>query len=48
MSGTAGGAGRAGSFGLVVGVARTGQIAELGAPGADPVVADLDELFAKR
>lgn len=37
-------AGRAGGFGLVVGVDRTGQAAELYAHGADVVVADLAEL----
>lgn len=39
-------AGRAGGFGLVVGVDRTGQAAELRAAGADTVVADLAELIA--
>ena len=37
-------AGRAGRFGLVVGVDRVGQAADLAAHGADLVVADLDEL----
>lgn len=37
--------GRAGGFGLVVGVDRTGQAAELRASGADTVVADLAELI---
>jgi beta-phosphoglucomutase family hydrolase len=39
-------AGRAGGFGLVVGVDRAGQAAELRAHGADVVVADLAELVA--
>ena len=38
-------AGRAGKFGLVVGVNRTGQAAELAAHGADIVVDDLGELL---
>lgn len=38
-------AGRAGGFGLVVGVDRAGQAAELRAGGADVVVADLAELI---
>ena len=38
-------AGRAGRFGLVVGVDRVGQAAALAAHGADVVVADLDELI---
>jgi beta-phosphoglucomutase family hydrolase len=38
-------AGRAGGFGLVVGVDRAGQAAELRARGADVVVADLAELI---
>ena len=38
-------AGRAGDFGLVVGVDRAGQAAELRAAGADVVVADLAELI---
>jgi alpha,alpha-trehalase len=37
-------AGRRGGFGLVVGVDRTGQAAELRAHGADVVVSDLGEL----
>jgi len=37
-------AGRSGGFGLVVGVDRTGQAAELRSAGADVVVADLAEL----
>jgi beta-phosphoglucomutase family hydrolase len=41
-------AGRAGDFGLVVGVDRTGQAAELRASGADTVVADLAELIGAR
>ena len=40
-------AGRAGNFGLVVGVDRKGQAAELRAAGADVVVADLGELLAR-
>ena len=36
-------AGRAGSFGLVVGVAREGDDAALRAAGADVVVADLED-----
>lgn len=40
-------AGRAGGFGLVVGVDRDGQAAELRAAGADVVVADLAELIEK-
>lgn len=43
LSGVA--AGRAGGFGLVVGVARHGNGAELAAAGADVVVADLAELL---
>nr|MDT0660208.1 beta-phosphoglucomutase family hydrolase [Micromonospora sp. DSM 115978] len=38
-------AGRAGGFGLVVGVDRVGQADELRAHGADTVVSDLAELF---
>jgi beta-phosphoglucomutase family hydrolase len=38
-------AGRAGSFGFVVGVDRVGQAKELRAHGADVVVRDLDELL---
>lgn len=38
-------AGRAGNFGYVVGVDRTGQADALRARGADVVVADLDELL---
>ena len=38
-------AGRAGAFGLVVGVDRAGQPDELRTAGADVVVADLDELL---
>ncbi|HEX9034426.1 MAG TPA: beta-phosphoglucomutase family hydrolase [Streptosporangiaceae bacterium] len=37
-------AGRAGGFGLVVGVDRAGQAAELASHGADVVVSDLSEL----
>ncbi|HEX5266029.1 MAG TPA: beta-phosphoglucomutase family hydrolase [Acidimicrobiales bacterium] len=37
-------AGRAGAFGLVVGVDRVGQAADLAAHGADVVVSDLAEL----
>jgi menaquinone-dependent protoporphyrinogen oxidase len=37
-------AGRAGGFGLVIGVDRTGQAADLIAHGADVVVADLSEV----
>jgi alpha,alpha-trehalase len=37
-------AGRAGGFGLVVGVDRTGHANELAAHGADAVVSDLDEV----
>jgi beta-phosphoglucomutase family hydrolase len=40
-------AGRAGGFGLVVGVDRTGQAAELREHGADIVVRDLEELLDK-
>ena len=40
-------AGRAGRFGLVVGVDRTGQAAELRVHGADVVVRDLAELMQK-
>lgn len=39
-------AGRAGGFGLVVGVDRSGEAAELRAAGADLVVSDLAELIA--
>jgi beta-phosphoglucomutase-like phosphatase (HAD superfamily) len=39
-------AGRAGKFGLVVGVDRVGQASELRAHGADLVVSDLAELLA--
>ena len=39
--------GRAGHFGLVVGVDRTGQAAELLEHGADIVVRDLEELLDK-
>ena len=39
-------AGRAGRFGLVVGVDRIGQAPALAAHGADVVVKDLDELLA--
>ena len=39
-------AGRAGAFGLVIGVDRDGHAAELAANGADVVVADLSELLA--
>jgi len=38
-------AGRAGRFGLVVGVARTGRADELRSHGADLVVSDLAELL---
>lgn len=38
-------AGRAGGFGYVVGVDRTGNAAELGAQGADVVVSDLEQLL---
>ena len=38
-------AGRAGAFGLVVGVARKGNDAALAENGADHVVADLEELM---
>lgn len=41
-------AGRAGNFGLVVGVDRTGKAAELRAAGADMVVTDLAELIGAR
>ena len=41
-------AGRAGGFGFVVGVDRTGQAASLRAAGADVVVSDLSELVATR
>ncbi|MEU7768403.1 beta-phosphoglucomutase family hydrolase [Nocardia sp. NPDC049190] len=41
-------AGRAGGFGLVVGVDRVGQADALRAHGADVVVADLAELFDHR
>ena len=39
-------AGRAGDFGIVVGVDRVGQAADLKAHGADVVVSDLSELLA--
>jgi beta-phosphoglucomutase-like phosphatase (HAD superfamily) len=38
-------AGRAGSFGYVVGVDRVGQAQALAASGADVVVTDLDQLL---
>ncbi len=38
-------AGRAGGFGLVLGVARRDNAAELSAIGADVVVKDLDEVL---
>ncbi len=41
-------AGRAGSFGLVVGVDRVGQAAALRSHGADMVVTDLSELLEQR
>jgi beta-phosphoglucomutase family hydrolase len=41
-------AGRAGQFGFVVGVDRTGQAEALRARGADVVVSDLSELLADR
>ncbi|MDQ3349763.1 MAG: beta-phosphoglucomutase family hydrolase [Acidobacteriota bacterium] len=41
-------AGRAGSFGWVVGVDRVGQAAALRSHGADTVVADLGELLEER
>lgn len=41
-------AGRAGGFGFVVGVDRTGQGKELRARGADLVVTDLAELLEDR
>jgi beta-phosphoglucomutase family hydrolase len=41
-------AGRAGGFGLVVGIDRTGQAAELRRHGADIVVNDLAELLESR
>jgi beta-phosphoglucomutase-like phosphatase (HAD superfamily) len=41
-------AGRAGSFGLVVGVDRSGQAAALREHGADVVVTDLSELMRRR
>ncbi|MER5462387.1 beta-phosphoglucomutase family hydrolase [Streptomyces sp. NPDC002668] len=41
-------AGRAGEFGLVVGIDRTGQAAELRRHGADIVVNDLAELLESR
>jgi beta-phosphoglucomutase family hydrolase len=41
-------AGRAGSFGYVVGVDRVGQAEALGQHGADVVVQDLDELLEGR
>jgi alpha,alpha-trehalase len=40
-------AGRAGGFGLVVGISRGGQAAELKANGADIVVADLADLHVR-
>ncbi|WP_327135161.1 beta-phosphoglucomutase family hydrolase [Streptomyces sp. NBC_01343] len=40
-------AGKAGGFGFVVGVDRTGQAAELRAHGADVVVTDLSELLER-
>jgi beta-phosphoglucomutase-like phosphatase (HAD superfamily) len=40
-------AGRAGGFGLVVGVDRVGQAAELKRHGADVVVEDLAELLGQ-
>ena len=40
-------AGRAGNFGLVVGVDRVGQAAALNRHGADTVVADLSELLGR-
>ncbi len=39
-------AGRAGAFGLVIGVARKGNVKELAEQGADVVVEDLGELVA--
>ncbi len=41
-------AGRAGAFGLVVGVDRVGQAAALRSHGADTVVTDLSELLEQR
>jgi beta-phosphoglucomutase-like phosphatase (HAD superfamily) len=41
-------AGRAGAFGWVVGVDRTGNAAALRAHGADTVVSDLGELLEER
>jgi beta-phosphoglucomutase family hydrolase len=41
-------AGRAGAFGVVVGVDRVGQAGALRAHGADVVVADLSELIERR
>jgi beta-phosphoglucomutase-like phosphatase (HAD superfamily) len=41
-------AGRAGSFGWVVGVDRGGQAAALRSHGADTVVSDLSELLEAR
>jgi HAD superfamily hydrolase (TIGR01509 family) len=41
-------AGRAGSFGWVIGVDRTGHAEALREHGADVVVQDLDELLEKR
>jgi beta-phosphoglucomutase-like phosphatase (HAD superfamily) len=41
-------AGRAGDFGLVVGVDRVGQADALQAHGADVVVTDLSELLQHR
>ncbi|MGW7363814.1 HAD family hydrolase [Streptomyces sp. NPDC054841] len=41
-------AGRAGRFGIVVGIDRTGQAAELRQHGADVVVSDLAELMESR
>ena len=40
-------AGRAGGFGFVVGIARSGEGEALLAHGADVVVSDLDELLAQ-
>jgi beta-phosphoglucomutase-like phosphatase (HAD superfamily) len=40
-------AGRAGGFGLVVGVDRAGQADALRTHGADTVVSDLDELLQR-
>jgi beta-phosphoglucomutase-like phosphatase (HAD superfamily) len=41
-------AGRAGGFGWVVGVDRTGQAAALAEHGAHRVVSDLDELLEEQ